>query len=92
MRKPKLSASREAFLRAILVKLFHDRQIRIDESLIDFLSLRLERSFDAAQKIVAALDREGLARGRAITRPLAAKILAESPEFAAKAELYDREN
>jgi chromosomal replication initiation ATPase DnaA len=65
----------EAFLRAILVKLFYDRQIRVDETVVDFLALRLERSFEAAQKIVAALDREGLARGRPVTRPLAAAVL-----------------
>ena len=82
----------ERFLRAILVKLFHDRQIRVDESLIDYLSLRLERSFEAAQNIVAALDREGLARGRAITRPLAARLLAESPGLCAQQELYGPEN
>jgi chromosomal replication initiation ATPase DnaA len=81
----------ERFLRAILVKLFHDRQIRVDESLIDYLSLRLERSFEAAQNIVAALDHEGLARGRAITRPLAARLLAESPGLSAQQELYGPE-
>jgi chromosomal replication initiation ATPase DnaA len=81
----------ERFLRAILVKLFHDRQIRVDESLIDYLSLRLERSFEAAQNIVAALDREGLARGRAVTRPLAARLLAESPGLCAQQELYGPE-
>jgi len=57
------------------VKLFYDRQIRVDETVVDFLALRLERSFEAAQKIVAALDREGLARGRPVTRPLAAAVL-----------------
>ena len=58
-----IAAPDEAFLRAILVKFFYDRQIRVDETVVDFLALRLERSFEAAQKIVAALDREGLARG-----------------------------
>jgi chromosomal replication initiation ATPase DnaA len=72
-----IAAPDEAFLRAVLVKLFYDRQIRVDESVIDFLARRLERSFEAAQKIVAALDREGLARGRAVTRPLAAALLNE---------------
>jgi len=63
------------FLRAILVKLFHDRQIAVDAALVDFLVLRLERSFEAAQAIVAALDSEALARGRAVTRALAAELL-----------------
>jgi chromosomal replication initiation ATPase DnaA len=70
-----IAAPDEAFLRAILVKLFYDRQIKVDETVVDFLALRLERSFEAAQKIVAALDREGLARGRPVTRPLAAAVL-----------------
>ncbi len=93
-RAPQVSieAPDEAFLRAILVKLFHDRQIRVDESVIDFLSLRLERSFEAAQKIVAALDREGLARGRAITRPLAAQLLIESPDLVGQPDLYGPES
>jgi chromosomal replication initiation ATPase DnaA len=84
-----IEAPDEAFLRAILVKLFCDRQIRVDESVIDFLSLRLERSFEAAQQAVALLDREGLARGRAITRPLAADLLKLRPEFSAQKDLID---
>jgi len=86
-----IAAPDEVFLRAVLVKLFHDRQIRVDESVIDFLSLRLERSFEAAQKIVAALDREGLARGRPITRPLAAQLLNESPDLVGQPDLYGPE-
>lgn len=74
----------EAFLRVILGKLFHDRQIKVESSLIDYLALRLERSFEAAQRIVSALDREGLARGRAVTRALAAELLATSPGAAAE--------
>jgi chromosomal replication initiation ATPase DnaA len=82
----------EAFLRAILVKLFHDRQIRVDEPVIDFLAVRMERSFEAAQAIVAALDREGLARGRAITRPLVASLLNSLPDHAAQRAFYDPED
>jgi chromosomal replication initiation ATPase DnaA len=68
----------EVFLRAILVKLFHDRQIKVEANLIDYLALRLDRSFAAAQTIVAALDAEGLARGRPVTRALAGELLASS--------------
>jgi chromosomal replication initiation ATPase DnaA len=73
----------EPFLRVILGKLFHDRQIKVEASLIDYLALRLDRSFEAAQQIVAALDREGLARGRAVTRALAGELLAAFPGLAA---------
>jgi hypothetical protein len=36
----------------------------------------MERSLSAARHIVEALDREALAAGSAVTRPLAARILA----------------
>jgi chromosomal replication initiation ATPase DnaA len=81
----------EAFLRAILIKLFHDRQIKVEANLIDYLALRLERSFAAAQEIVAALDREGLARGRAVTRALAGEVLAASPELGAQGTFDDED-
>jgi chromosomal replication initiation ATPase DnaA len=68
----------EDFLRAILVKLFQDRQIKVEANLIDYLALRLDRSIAAAQDIVAALDAEGLARGRPVTRALAGELLAAS--------------
>jgi hypothetical protein len=44
----------------------------------------MERSFAAALLLVDRLDREALAAGSRITRPLAAKILFDSvgtPEF-----------
>jgi chromosomal replication initiation ATPase DnaA len=62
----------------------------VDASVIDFLGFRLERSFEAAQNIVAALDREALARGRAVTRPLAAAVLKARPDLAAGGE-YEEE-
>lgn len=74
------------FLRAILIKLFSDRQIRVEANLIDYLCPRIERSFSAAQKIVERLDAEALSRGRAVTRALAAEILARDGEDAEKDE------
>lgn len=64
----------DALLRAVLVKLFADRQLRVDEGLVAFLSTRLERSFAAARAAVEALDREALGRGRPVTRALAAEL------------------
>lgn len=66
----------DAFLRAILIKLFADRQIRVEANLIDYLCPRIERSFSAAQAIVETLDAEALSRGRPVTRALAAEIFA----------------
>jgi chromosomal replication initiation ATPase DnaA len=66
----------DALLSAVLVKLFADRQLRVSEDVINYLLLRLERSFAAAQEIVAALDRAALADQRAVTVPLARETLS----------------
>lgn len=68
----------EDLLRKVLVKLFADRQLFVDKVVIEYLLLRMERSFAAALLLVDSLDREALAAGSRITRPLAAKILFDS--------------
>jgi chromosomal replication initiation ATPase DnaA len=70
-----LAAPDDAMLRAVLVKLFADRQVAVDEALISYLVVRIERSFAAARSIVATLDREALRRQRPVTRALAGEIL-----------------
>jgi chromosomal replication initiation ATPase DnaA len=71
-----LSSPDDALLRAVLVKLFADRQLAVDESLVAYLATRLERSFAAARSAVATLDREALRRKRPVTRALAAEVLS----------------
>ena len=68
----------DALLKAVLVKLFVDRQLVVDTSVVDFLALRIDRSLSEAAEIVMALDREALSRGRRITRPMAAQILGQA--------------
>jgi DnaA regulatory inactivator Hda len=70
-----IEAPDDALLGAVLVKLFADRQLRISEDLIAYLLQRIERSFAAAQAIVAALDEAALADQRAVTVRLAREIL-----------------
>jgi chromosomal replication initiation ATPase DnaA len=65
----------DALLRAVLVKLFADRQLMVHEGLVAYLATRLERSFAAARAAVDALDREALRRKRPVTRSLAAEVL-----------------
>jgi chromosomal replication initiation ATPase DnaA len=65
----------DALLAAVLVKLFADRQLAVDERLIEFLAHRIERSFAAAQAAVAELDSEALRLKRPVNRALAAEIL-----------------
>lgn len=64
-------------LRAVFVKLFVDRQLVVDTSVVDYLVLRTDRSLAAARRIVDALDRASLADQRRITRPVASRVLAE---------------
>jgi chromosomal replication initiation ATPase DnaA len=68
----------EALLRAVLVKLFLDRQMVVDTSVVDHVARHIDRSFEAVRAVVAALDREALSRGRRITRALAGEVLRES--------------
>jgi chromosomal replication initiation ATPase DnaA len=74
----------DALLKAVLVKLFVDRQLVVDTTVVDYIALRIERSLARAAEIVAALDREALSRGRRISRPIAAAVLDAAPA--------DREN
>lgn len=70
----------DALLRAVLVKLFADRQLLVDESLVGYVATRIERSFAAARAIVGRLDQEAMRLQRPLTRALAAEILrAEEP-------------
>ncbi|WP_440409983.1 DnaA regulatory inactivator HdaA [Neorhizobium petrolearium] len=65
----------EELLAQVIVKLFADRQLYIDDKLVGYIVNRMERSLGAAQTIVDRLDRLALARGTRITRPLAAEVL-----------------
>ncbi|WP_051335300.1 hypothetical protein [Methylocapsa acidiphila] len=65
----------DALMRAVLVKLFIDRQLIVDASTIEFAALRLERSLYAARAFVADLDREAMSRKSRITRPMVAEVL-----------------
>jgi chromosomal replication initiation ATPase DnaA len=65
----------EELLSQVIVKLFADRQLHIDDRLVGYIVQRMERSLDAAQTIVERLDRLALARGTRITRVLAAEVL-----------------
>lgn len=65
----------DALLRAVLVKLFADRQLAVDEQLVGYIATRIGRSFADARAAVATLDREAMQRKRPITRVLAAEVL-----------------
>ena len=68
-----------ALVRAVLMKLFADRQLVVEPKVIAYIALRIERSLAAARAVVAALDREALAQGRRVTRAMAAELLSDAP-------------
>jgi chromosomal replication initiation ATPase DnaA len=68
----------DELLEKVMIKLLADRQIAIDAGVLEYILLRMERSCAAACSLVDALDRESLARGRRITKAIAAEVL--SPE------------
>jgi chromosomal replication initiation ATPase DnaA len=69
-----LAAPDDVLLRAIIVKLFADRQLAVEESLIGYLAARIERTFAGAQKAVDTLDREALRQKRPVSRALAVEL------------------
>jgi len=73
-----LQAPDDAMLRAVIVKLAADRQLGFDESVVRYLSTRIERSFAAARAAVIALDNEALRQGRPPSRALAAEMFRDS--------------
>ena len=64
--------------RAVLFKLFSDRQLAVEPAVIAYIGLLIDRSLGAARAIVEALDREALARGKAVTRGMAALVLRDA--------------
>ena len=70
----------DALLRGVLVKLFADRQIAIDESLVNFLVTRMPRSLGFAREIVARIDEAALEQGAEVTRPFVRRILQDHLE------------
>ena len=73
----RLGSPDDLLLRAVLVKLFSDRQLAVEASVLDYICARMERSLAAAAKLVSALDKAALAQGRSITRRLAADVLSQ---------------
>ncbi len=65
----------DALLGAVLVKLFADRQVKVDRRVVTYMLARLERSFEAARRAVESVDIESLAEGRPITFRFAGEVL-----------------
>lgn len=71
-----MSAGADIELSQMFVKLFGDRQVTVDPKTVAYLVARMERSSEEAVVLAGLLDELALARGIAITRALAAEVLA----------------
>jgi len=72
-----LAAPDDSLLRSLIVKLAADRQLTVDDALVNYVANRIERSFVGARTAVARLDEEAMRQHRPITRALAAKLFRE---------------
>ncbi|MEM9371573.1 MAG: chromosomal replication initiator DnaA, partial [Pseudomonadota bacterium] len=68
-----ISPPDDALLSSLLVKLFTDRQIRVDPKVVDYTVRRMERSFAAAENLVAKIDALSLEQKRGVTTALVRK-------------------
>jgi chromosomal replication initiation ATPase DnaA len=71
-----IEAPDEALLRAVLVKLFSDRQLEVEPHVVAYLALHMDRSMQAANRVVQEADRLALALQRRVSRTVASEALA----------------
>ena len=67
----------DELLGSIILKQLADRQLHAGAGVVQYLVSRMERSAEAARRVVATLDHRALAERREIDRRLAADVLNE---------------
>jgi chromosomal replication initiation ATPase DnaA len=65
----------EILVRALLQKFFSDRQLRVENGVIQYISARCERSYGAIHALVQRLDESSLIKKQGVTIPLAKQVL-----------------
>jgi len=73
----RLAPPAEGVLSALLVKFFADRQLEVSPQVLTFLSRRIERSVEVAERVVATLDEASLARKQPVTISMAVRVLGD---------------
>jgi chromosomal replication initiation ATPase DnaA len=76
-----ITAPDDEALQAVLVKSFHDRQLKIEPDVVAYILPRIERSFLAVHQLVSELDRQALSMKRPVTIPLVREILSDPKLF-----------
>ena len=67
----------DALLQGLLVKLFMDRQLRVEPATVRYLLTHMERSAEAAVRVVDEMDRMALTKHRRVTKLLAREVLSK---------------
>ena len=62
-------------LKAVLQKMFEDRQIIVTDMIIDLMLRSMERNFTFAYHLVAQIDRRALASKKPVTLPLVRQVI-----------------
>ena len=75
----KIGMPDDVLLEAVLVKLFLDRQLRVEPGVISYMLRRMDRSLGAARDLIGVLDEAALAQKRTISVPLVRSVLEEMP-------------
>jgi chromosomal replication initiation ATPase DnaA len=65
----------DILLRGVLLKLFSDRQINVDEATLSYMIQRMPRSLQSANEIVTEIDQQALSAKAEITRTFVARVL-----------------
>lgn len=65
----------DMLLSAMLMKLFHDRQLSIKAEVIAYIIPRIERSYSAVRELVEKADRAALSKKQDVTVPIVSKLM-----------------
>lgn len=74
----RLGAPDDELMAVVMTKMFADRQLFVPQDVVSYMLKRIERSFTAIGRMVAAVDARALAEKRAVTIPLVRDLLPET--------------
>lgn len=67
----------DQLLMVLLAKMFSDRQLTVNLSVINYIIPRMERSFSTARELVTAMDAKALSHQKGITQKIAKECLED---------------
>ena len=72
----KIKEPDDQLMELILIKIFNDKQLKINPNVIDFLMSRLVRSYKSINLFIEKIDKFSLEKGKKITIPLINDLLS----------------